>query len=109
MATDSEFEEGRILGHAQEQRRLENYFHEQLAPDLMTVAFSLESIRAELEVENHPAASKLREVQNRLSEILAPVRHNFLSGTDDGSESMRGPLMMTSDETKAAGRPLADA
>jgi hypothetical protein len=98
MAVDSEFEQGRVLGHVEEQRLFETYFHNQLAPDLMTVAFSLESIRAELEAENHPAAAELKEVQNRLSEILAPVRHKFLSGTDDGSESMRGPLMMTSDE-----------
>jgi hypothetical protein len=92
MATDSEFEEGRVLGHVEEQRLFEAYFHNQLAPDLMTVAFSLESIRAELEAENHPAEAKLRKVQTRLSEILAPVRHKFLSGTVDGSEPVRTPL-----------------
>jgi hypothetical protein len=87
MGNDSEFEEGRILGHAQEQRRLENYFHEQLAPELMALAFSIESIRAQLEAENHPAEPKLREVRDRLSEILAPVREAILSETGDSSKS----------------------
>jgi signal transduction histidine kinase len=79
MGSDSEFEERRILGHAQEQRRLENYFHEQLAPDLMALAFEIESIRAQLEAENHPAEPKLREIRDRLSEILAPIRQVILT------------------------------
>lgn len=80
MGNDSEFEEGRILGHAQEQRRLQNYFHDQLAPDLMALAFEIESIRAQLEAENHPLEPKLREVRDRLSEILAPIRQTILDG-----------------------------
>jgi hypothetical protein len=84
MDSDSEFEEGRILGHAEEQRKLENYFHERLAPDLMALAFEIESIRVQLEAENHPAEPKLREVQNRLSGILAPIHQAILDG---GSES----------------------
>jgi signal transduction histidine kinase len=87
MDSDSEFEEGRILGHAQEQRRLEMYFHDHLGPELMSLAFSIESIRAQLEAENHPAEPKLREVCDRLSEILAPVREAILSETNDGSKS----------------------
>jgi signal transduction histidine kinase len=87
MGSDSEFEEGRILGHAEEQHRLEIYFHDQLAPDLMALAFSIESIRAQLEADGHPAEPKLREVQDRLSEILAPIRQAILSKIGDGSES----------------------
>jgi hypothetical protein len=83
MGNDSEFEDGRILGHAQEQRRSENYFHEQLAPDLMAMAFAIESIRAQLEAKNHPAESKLREVRDRLSEILAPIRQTILDGESE--------------------------
>jgi hypothetical protein len=45
MDTDSEFEEGRNFGHAQEQRRFEEYFHKRLAPDVMAAAFSIESTR----------------------------------------------------------------
>jgi hypothetical protein len=84
MDSDSEFEEGRVLGHAEEQRRLEIYFHEQLAPGLMALAFSRESIRAQLEADGHSAEPKLREVRDRLSEILAPIRQTILDG---GSES----------------------
>ena len=36
MGSDTEFEQGRIVCHAQEQRRLETYFHDRLAPDLMS-------------------------------------------------------------------------
>lgn len=86
MGNDSEFEKGRIIGHVEEQRRLEMYFHDQLAPELMTLAFSLESTRAQLEVENHPAEAELKAILNRLSEILAPVHQAILSGTNDGSE-----------------------
>ena len=86
MGNDSEFEEGRILGHAQEQQRLEMYLHDQLGPELIAMVLEIESILAQLEAENHPTERKLREVQNRLSEILAPIRQVILSGTDDGSE-----------------------
>ena len=87
MDSDSEFEQGRILGHAQEQQRVEMYFHDSLAPDLMALAFTMESIRAELEADGHPAEPKLRGVLERLSEILAPVHQAILSGTNDGSKS----------------------
>jgi Histidine kinase len=83
MDSDSEFEEGRILGHAQEQQRVEMYFHDRLAPDLMALAFSIESIRAQLEADGHPAEPKLREIQDRLSKILVLIRQTTLS---DGSE-----------------------
>jgi hypothetical protein len=52
----------------------------------MTIVFSIESIRARLEVEGHPAEPKLREIQDRLSEILAPMRQAIRS-SKDGSES----------------------
>ena len=87
MGIDTEFEQGRILGHAQEQQRLEVYFHDRLAPDLMALVFAIESIRAQLEAENHPAEPKLREVRDRLSEMLAPIREAILSETNDGSKS----------------------
>jgi hypothetical protein len=91
MDSDSEFEEGRILGHAQEQQRLEMYFHDRLAPELMALAFSIESIRAQLEADGHPAEPKLREIRDRMSEILAPVHQSILSSPDDGSEPRPEP------------------
>jgi signal transduction histidine kinase len=79
MGSDSEFEEGRILGHVEEQRRLEMYFHDQLGPDLMALAFSIESLREQLEADANPAEPKLREIQDQLSEILTLIRQVTLS------------------------------
>ena len=86
MGNDSEFEEGRILGHAQEQRRLANYFHNQLGPDPMALAFEIESIRAPTG-SRKPSVGAEGEVRDRLSEILAPGRDAILSQTGDGSKS----------------------
>ena len=41
----------------------------------------MESIRAELEAEGHPAERKLKEVLKRLSVILAPVHQTILGET----------------------------
>ena len=57
----SNFEEGIEVGRDQERQRLTAYFHDQLAPDLMALAFSIEGIRIELESEKHPAEAKLKE------------------------------------------------
>jgi signal transduction histidine kinase len=87
MGNDSEFEEGRILGHAQEQRRLEMYLHDRLGPELSALAFEIEFIRAQLKADGHPAEPKLREIQNRLSKILVLIHQAILSETNDGSKS----------------------
>jgi hypothetical protein len=52
-----------------------------LAPDLLTLAFSIESVRAELEAENHHAALKLKEVRERLTEMIEPIREEILKLT----------------------------
>ena len=78
MDASYEFEKGQMLGREQERERLAVYFHCQLAPDLMTVAFSIESVRAELEAENHHAALKLKEVLERLTEMIEPIREEIL-------------------------------
>ena len=76
---DNKFEEGRILGHAQERQKFEEYFHGMIAPDLMAVAFSIESIRARLEAEGHPIELELQQIEIRISEILTQVREGILS------------------------------
>jgi hypothetical protein len=81
MAAFYEFEKGQMLGREQERERLSAYFHCQLAPDLMTLAFSIESVRAELEAENHDAALKLKEVLERLTEMIEPIREEILKLT----------------------------
>jgi hypothetical protein len=82
MTPSYEFEKGQRLGREQERERLSVYFfHCQLAPDLMTLAFSIESVRAELEAENHHAALKLKEVLESLSEMIEPIREEILKLT----------------------------
>lgn len=56
-----------------EDEKLEECFHATLAANLMTVAFSLESVRARLAVEGHPAEAELGQIGNRISEILTLV------------------------------------
>ena len=67
-----------MLGREQERERLSVYFHCQLAPDLTALAFSIESVRAELEAENQDAALRLKEVLDRLTEMIEPIREEIL-------------------------------
>jgi signal transduction histidine kinase len=77
------FEEGIELGRDQERQRLAAYFHDQLAPDLMALAFSIEAIRIELESEKHPAEAKLKDIRERVSKIIQPIRENILNLIED--------------------------
>jgi hypothetical protein len=45
-----------------------------LAPDLMALAFLIEAIRLELEREKHPAEAKLKDILDRVSKMLQPIR-----------------------------------
>ena len=47
----------------------------------MTLAFSIESVRAELEAENHYAAAKLKKALERLTEMIEPIREEILKLT----------------------------
>ena len=77
----SEFEQGQMLGREQERERFAAYFHRRLAPDLLTLAFSIEGVRAELEAQDHPSAPKLKELLNRLTEMIKPMREEILNET----------------------------
>ena len=79
----SNFEEGIEMGRDQERQRLAAYFHDQLAPDLMALAFSIEAIRIELESEKHPAEAKLKDIRDRVSKMLQPIRENILNLIED--------------------------
>jgi hypothetical protein len=81
MSGYSEFEQGQTLGREQERERVAAYFRRQLTPDLLALAFSIESIRAELEAQDHPSAPKLKELLNRLTEMIKPMREEILEGT----------------------------
>jgi signal transduction histidine kinase len=79
----SNFEEGIELGRDQERQRLAAYFHDQLAPDLMALVFSIEATRIELESEKHPAEAKLKDIRDRVSKMLQPIRENILNLVED--------------------------
>ena len=70
-----------MFGREQERERLSVYFHCQLALELTTLAFSIESVRAELEAENHDAALRLREVPDRVTEMIESIREEILKFT----------------------------
>jgi signal transduction histidine kinase len=74
----SDFQDGTELGKDWERLRIAAYFHNQLATDLMALAFSIEAIRIELESEKHPAEAKLKDIRDRVSKILKPIRENIL-------------------------------
>ena len=81
MSGYSEFEQGQTLGREQERQRFAAYFHRQLAPELLALAFSIEGVRAELEAQDHPSAPKLKELLNRLTEMIKPMREEILKET----------------------------
>jgi len=83
----SNFEEGIELGRDQERQRLAAYFHDQLAPDLMVLAFSIEAIRLDLESEKHPAEAKLKEIRDHVSKMLQPIREKILDLVENGPNS----------------------
>ena len=80
----SNFEDGTELGKDRERQRIAAYFHNQLAPDLMALAFSIEAVRIELESEKHPAEAKLKEIRDRVSRMLQPIRENILNLVKSG-------------------------
>ena len=109
----SNFEEGIELGRDQERQRLAAYFHNQLAPDLMALAFSIEAIRTELESEKHPAEARLKDISDCLSKMLQPRRENILnlvegrpnrsSGRQYSASKAKTAIQNRSDRTPARG------
>jgi PAS domain S-box-containing protein len=65
-----DFEAGAVIGKERERQSVASYVHENLAPELMSAVYALESIRAQLEKEHHPSASKLKEIQDLVTEPL---------------------------------------
>lgn len=65
-----DFAAGAFAGKEQERKEIAAYVHENLAPELMSAAFSVESIRLQLEKEGHPCAAKIKEIQQLLKEPL---------------------------------------
>ena len=97
----SNFEEGIELGRDQERQRLASYFHDQLALDLTALAFSIEAIRIELESEKHPAEAKLKDIRDRVSKMLQPIRENLLNLVEDRPNRSSGRQYSASKEKTA--------
>src|SRR6201998_1115097 len=97
----SDFEEGIELGRDQERQRVAAYFHDQLAPNLMALAFSIEAIRIELESEKHPVEAKLKDIRDRLSKMLQPIRENILDLVEDRQDRSSGGQYSASKATTA--------
>lgn len=70
LDSSSEFELGKAVGAQLERQRLAAYVHEELAPELMAVAFSLEAIRAKFGSKNLGAQAELKELEARLTELI---------------------------------------
>jgi Histidine kinase len=87
----SDFQDGTELGKDWERQRIAAYFHDQLAPDLMALAFSIEAIRSELESEKHPAEAKLKDIRDRVSKMLQPIRQNILDLVENRQQSASKP------------------
>jgi hypothetical protein len=68
----AEFEGVMAVRREHERQQIASYVHEYIAPELLSAAFSLESIRLELE-SNHPVAAELKEIGNRLTKLIEPV------------------------------------
>ena len=76
---DGDFEMGKAVGMETERQRVSAYLHERLAPELLAIAFSLETVRDQLEQEKHSAEPKLKEVCRNLTELLHPVHEELLN------------------------------
>ena len=62
-----DFEIGTAVGKELQRQKVAAYVHDHLAPELLAATFSIESVRARLEKENHPFAEHLKEIQQKLT------------------------------------------
>jgi hypothetical protein len=69
----AEVEAAMAVERERERQETANYIHEYIAPDLLSVVFSIESIRLELKGQNLSTEAKLRELGNRLTKLIEPV------------------------------------
>jgi signal transduction histidine kinase len=85
----AESEAAMAVKSEEERQQIARYVHEQIAPELLAVVFSIESIRLELDEHNLPAAAKFKELGERLTKLIAPVFRSTESaayGTDLGGK-----------------------
>ncbi|MBV9873122.1 MAG: PAS domain S-box protein [Verrucomicrobia bacterium] len=83
---DAEFEAGAAVGKELEQQKIRDYVHEHLAPEFMSAVFALDSVRLQLEKENHPCAATLKHIQERFTQPLSHLREELNRGATERHE-----------------------
>jgi hypothetical protein len=73
----TEFELGITIGKQLERQRFATYMHDHVAQTIMGTVFSVESIRGQLEYEDHPVATQLEKIVQSLTELLQAARGSF--------------------------------
>jgi hypothetical protein len=75
LPTEPSAEVEAAMAAEREQKRQEiaNYVHENIAPELLSVVFLIETIRLELGDRTGATATKLKELGNRLTKLIEPI------------------------------------
>ena len=73
----TEFELGITIGKQLERQRFATYIHDHVLQTIMGTVFSVESIRRQVEYENHLVASQLEKIVQSLTELLQAARGSF--------------------------------
>src|SRR6201987_461025 len=81
-----EFELGAAFGEEAYRQKVATYVHENLAPEFMTAVFSLDLIRTRLEKENHPCATELKAIEERITTPLQRMRDEIQKSDADQRE-----------------------
>ncbi len=81
-----EFELGAAFGEETRRQRVAIYLHENLAPELMSAIFSIESIRTRLEKENHPSSAELKAIEEQITGPLQRMREEIQKSDADQRE-----------------------
>jgi hypothetical protein len=85
-----DFKVGEAVGKERERQIIAAYLHDHLAPELMAATFLLETVRDQLESENHPCGRKVEEVQRRLEDPIKTVSKGLKQ--TEKFEAQAGPV-----------------
>jgi hypothetical protein len=69
----AEVEAATAVAMERERQEIANYIHEYIAPELLSVVFSIESIRLELAGQEPTTEARLKELGDRLTKLIEPV------------------------------------
>jgi signal transduction histidine kinase len=83
VETNPELEAAVTVGQALERRRLSEYVHHQLGPELMATAFSIEILRTRLEESADPKEAELKQIEGHLNEVFRSISENLLEPARD--------------------------